>query len=323
MNSERQQRSTASANKVTVRRRSELQTGNVETGSIKRRPASAQRKTRPRKTRRKAKGHFRLLHIPSWSVLAGGILFAVLLVTLFYYFFIDPFSFRWKAIYGEGVYPSGYSVHGIDISRYQGIVDWEILRNADIKNVPVSFVFMKGTEGVSIVDDNFNLNFYESRKNGLLRGVYHFYTPDVDGRRQAEFFMKQVHLEPGDLPPVLDVEKAGELTVSQLQREVRKWLDLVEQRYGVKPIIYSGYKFKQKYLSDSVFNQYPFWIAHYYVEKLAYRGKWHFWQYTDCGQVAGIKGPVDCNIFNGTMDELMELVIPEEEDTDIFLEEGR
>lgn len=319
MNSVHQQRSASSEKKATtVRRRSEQPSGSTSSTSVQRRKTSVHKKARTRNSRRKRKGRFRLLHIPSWSVMAGGILFAVLVVTLFYYFFIDPFSFRWKAIYGEGVYPSGYTVHGIDISRYQGIIDWEVLRNADIKGVPVSFVFMKGTEGVSIVDDNFNLNFFESRKNGLLRGVYHFYTPDVDGRRQAEFFMKQVHLEPGDLPPVLDVEKAGDLTVAQLQREVRKWLDLVERRYGVKPIIYSGYKFKEKYLNDSVFNQYPFWIAHYYVEKLAYRGKWHFWQYTDCGQVAGIKGPVDCNIFNGSSDELLELVIPEEDDEDLL-----
>lgn len=321
MNAERQQRGSTTGKTTTVRRRTNLQSGTPSATSVKRRMTSVPKKARSKNSRRKKKGSFRLLHIPSWSVLAGGILFAVVVVTLFYYFFIDPFSFRWKAIYGEGVYPSGYSVHGIDISRYQGIIDWEVLRNANIKNVPVSFVFMKGTEGVSIVDDNFNLNFYESHKNGLLRGVYHFYTPDVDGRRQAEFYMKQVHLEPGDLPPVLDVEKAGDLSVSQLQREVRKWLDLVEKRYGVKPIIYSGYKFKQKYLNDSVFNQYPFWIAHYYVEKLAYRGKWHFWQYTDCGQVAGIKGPVDCNIFNGSLQDLHELVIPEEDHTELLPEE--
>ena len=67
------------------------------------------------------------------------------------------------------------------------------------------------------------------------------------------------------------------------------------------------------YLNTPVFDEYPYWIAHYYVEKLAYKGEWSFWQHTDCGKVRGIKGNVDCNIFNGSMEELMELTIKEPE----------
>lgn len=269
---------------------------------------------RSRSKRSGGKKLFPFLKISAWKVWLGAILVAVAYILFFYYFFVDPFSFRWKALYRDEGYPSGYEVHGIDISRYQGNIDWEMLRNASIQSSPVRFVFIKGTEGVSIVDENFNLNFYQAKKNDFIRGVYHFYTPDVDATRQAQFFMKQVHLEPGDLPPVLDVEKAGDLSKEDLQREVKKWLSLVEERYKVKPIIYSGYKFKLKYLSDSLLNTYPFWIAHYYVDKLSYKGPWHFWQYTDSGKLKGIKGNVDCNLFNGSLQELEAMTIPDELD---------
>lgn len=253
---------------------------------------------------------------PSWVIWVGALSLGIIYVAFFYYFFIGPYSFRWKAIYGDPVYPSGFDVHGIDVSHYQENIDWEVLRNANLDSAPVSFVFIKATEGTNLLDDYFNLNFYESKQNGFVRGVYHFFSPDTDAKQQANFFLKQVHLEPGDFPPVLDVEKAGKLTRPQLQKAVKTWLDIVEKRYGVKPIIYTGYKFKLHYLNTPEFDTYPYWIAHYYVEKLEYKGKWNFWQHTDCGKVSGIKGNVDCNVFNGSFDELMELTIKEpEEDT--------
>ena len=248
---------------------------------------------------------------PSWVVWVGAISLCAAYILFFYYFFIGPYSFRWKAIYGDPVYPEGFDVHGIDVSHYQEGIDWELLRNASLDTSPVSFVFIKATEGTTLLDDNFNLNFYEAKQNDFVRGAYHFFLPDVDARAQARFFLKQVHLEPGDLPPVLDVEKTGGLTVAQLRKAVKTWLDIVEAEYGVKPIIYTGYRFKLDYLNTPVFNEYPYWIAHYYVERLEYKGPWHFWQHTDCGRVDGIRGNVDCNIFNGSMEELMRLTIPE------------
>ncbi len=274
------------------------------------RKAPVKKSTRnPRK--KKKSSRFFFLNWPSWAVWTGGLLIGAAYLFIFYYFFVGPFSFRWKALYGEPDYPDGFEVHGIDVSHYQENIDWEKLRNANIKSVPLRFVFIKATEGVSIIDENFNENFYEAKQNDLIRGAYHFFSPDVDARRQARFFLKQVHLEPGDLPPVLDVEKVGNLSDHQLKKAVKTWLDVVEAKYGVKPIIYTGYKFKLHYLNDPVFDDYPYWIAHYYVEKLAYKGRWHFWQHTDCGKVDGIRGYVDCNIFNGTVEELMKLTLQE------------
>ena len=278
----------------------------------------AQRKTtRKRKKKAPSKGGWGFLHFfrrfPTWLLWLGGVLITAAYVCLFYYLFVSPFSFRWRAIYGNPTYPEGYDIRGIDISHYQERINWEKLRNATIAGAPVRFVFIKATEGVKLMDDNFNENFYLSRQNDLIRGAYHFFVPGADAHRQAEFYLHQVHLEPGDLPPVLDVEKIGNLTPSELRRDVKTWLDIVERKYGVKPILYTGYKFKLDYLGTPEFDAYPYWIAHYYVEKLEYKGKWAFWQYTDCGKVSGIQGFVDCNIFNGDLADLMQFTLPEPE----------
>ncbi len=240
---------------------------------------------------------------------AGGLAIAVIYVVVFYHYFVDPFSFRWQAIYGTPTYPEGYSIQGIDISHHQGDIDWDLLRNAKIGDNPVYFIIIKATEGKSLLDENFNDNFYQARENGFIRGAYHFFSPDVPAAEQARHFLKQVHLEEGDLPPVLDIENVGDLTVGQVKEEAQTWLRMVEEQCGVKPIIYTYYKFKLKYLSDEEFDDYPYWIAHYYVRDLAYKGKWKFWQHTDRGRLPGIKGYVDFNIYNGSMYDLKKLTI--------------
>ena len=122
-------------------------------------------------------------------------------------------------------------------------------------------------------------------------------------------------LEPGDLPPVLDVEhKNPEQTTEEFQQDVLSWLHIVEDRYHVKPILYTYYKFKEKYLSDARFDGYPYWIAHYYVDKMEYKGEWKFWQHTDAGRLPGIKGYVDFNIYNGSYYDLKQLTIPRMEE---------
>lgn len=266
-----------------------------------------------RKGGKPQKGSFlkRFFSIPWWAFLLGGLGIAGLYIAIVYFFLVTPYSFRWKAMYGEPIYPEGYNIRGLDISHYQGEIDWETLRNSSLNNDPVRFIFIKATEGESLMDENFNINFYQARKNDFIRGTYHFFVPDVDPVKQAKFYLHQVHLEPGDLPPVLDVEKEGK-NPEQLQRNVKKWLDIVEKHYGVTPILYTGYRFRQQYLSGETFARYPFWIAHYYVPELEYKGPWHFWQHTDCGRIDGIKGYVDCNIFNGSLQQLMELTIKEE-----------
>lgn len=234
----------------------------------------------------------------------------------FYWFFVRPYAYRWKPCYGMKGYgvclPCSYEVHGIDISHYQGKIDWEMLSRNRNAEFPLCFIFLKATEGGDLGDDTFAPNFEQARQHGFIRGAYHYLTPKTDADKQADFFIRTVQLEKGDLPPVLDVETIGKKQSSQeLKTAVRTWLEKVESHYGVKPILYTSYKFKERYLNDSIFNTYPYWIAHYYVDSVRYEGKWHFWQHTDVGTVPGIEKTVDLDVFNGTLEELVGLTLQE------------
>ena len=265
-----------------------------------------------RNPRRKGEGLKRKRRVPSHILWGLLVIVAVVYIVFFYKAFIGPYSFRWKALYGNSVYPNA-QVRGIDISHYQENIDWDRVRNATIQDSPVRFVFIKATEGTDKFDPNFNINFFNARKSGLIRGAYHFFSTKSNAKDQALFFCRMVQLEEGDLPPVLDVEtevdRIGSYSKEKLKREVSLWLDIVEKYYQVTPILYASYSFRQHYLDDPTFDRYPFWIAHYYVDSLSYTGQWAFWQHTDAGHIDGIKGYVDINIFNGDMDDLEDLLI--------------
>ena len=274
-----------------------------------------QRLTSP--VRRKQPGLLvRLLrHVPGWAWWIGGLSVAALYVWFFYFFFVSPYGFRWRALYGDINYPEGYDIHGIDVSHYQGDINWDLLRNqGTIDDCPIRFVMIKATEGATKVDEKFEDNFFQAREYGFTRGAYHFYSLHSPAADQARFFIKNVKLEKGDLPPVLDVEhKTKNQTREEFKQSVLEWLNIVERHYGVKPILYTYYKFKTEYLADSVFNQYPYWIAHYYVDSVEYQGPWKFWQHTDAGSLPGIKGPVDFDIYNGSFYDLRRLTIGSQE----------
>ena len=277
----------------------------------KKKNVKPKKKAAPRKAKKKIAKKWEM---PEWLyyVLMGVIV--VLFIAAFYYFFIRPYAYRWKPCYGFKGYgvcmPSGYNVHGIDISHYQGEVDWNMLEKTRQGRFPVEFIFMKATEGGDFADDKFVANFDSARAHGFIRGAYHFYNPKTDPNKQADFFIRSVKLEPGDLPPVLDIEKKSK-DVKKLQGDLKIWLRKIENHYGVKPIIYASYKFKTRYLNDSIFDTYPYWIAHYYVDSVKYQGEWKFWQHTDVGTLPGIDEQVDLNVFNGSSVNLRKMLIPE------------
>lgn len=289
---------------TTNRRRTVKPTG--QRSSTKHRPVTK------RRSEHKLGGLFGLLfgtraRLAWWT---GGILIAVAYVWAFYYFFVSPFGFRWRALYGDANYPGGYEIRGIDISHYQGDIDWDQLQNAMIEKCPIRFIVMKATEGSSKIDPSFKYNFKQALEYGYIRGAYHFWSNHSSARQQAYFFLNNVPLESGDLPPVLDVEhKPKDKSVEDFQQDILTWLHTVEDRYHVKPIIYTYYKFKKQYLDTPVFDDYPYWIAHYYVDKIEYQGEWKFWQHTDAGKLPGIKGYVDFNIYNGSFYDLKRLCI--------------
>lgn len=273
------------------------------------------KKTRPKRRKRKGGSRNPLRRVPSHILWGLLVIVVVVYVIFFYRTFVGPYSFRWKALYGEVTYPAG-TVRGIDISHYQAEIDWDKLANATIQDSPLRFVFIKATEGTDQFDSYFNRNFHAAKQHGIIRGAYHFFSTHSPAKRQAEHFCRMVQLEEGDLPPVLDVEtevdKTGAYTRSQLTRELLVWLDIVEKHYGVTPILYASYSFRKTYLSNEAFLKYPYWIAHYYVDNLRYTGSWAFWQHTDAGHIDGIRGYVDVNLFNGDMEQLEALLIPSE-----------
>ncbi len=247
---------------------------------------------------------------PRWAWWLGGVGIIGLYIWVFYHFFVSPFGFRWRALYGDAKNPKGYEIRGIDISHYQGKINWEKLSNAQIEHSPIRFVVIKATEGSTQIDDCFQDNFKNARDYGFIRGAYHFWSNKSSARDQARFFLKKVHLKDGDLPPVLDVENKPEnMSVEDFQREILTWMHIVEDKYHVKPILYTYYKFKNQYLNTPVFDDYPYWIAHYYVDEIEYEGDWKFWQHTDAGRLPGIKGTVDFNLYNGSFYDLKKLCI--------------
>jgi lysozyme len=204
--------------------------------------------------------------------------------------------------------PVNYPIHGIDVSKYQKNILWEEVRAMQVGEIKLDFAFMKATEGIGNIDPNFKRNWRKAKSTGIIRGAYHFFISSKDGRLQAEHFIKKVELEPGDLPPVLDVEQLSGVTAATLRKEILKWLTIVEEYYQVRPIIYTNADFYERNLGKE-FDAYPLWVAHYYQPgKPRINRRWHFWQHSDEGRVNGISSPVDFNVFNGDSLELSQML---------------
>ena len=197
---------------------------------------------------------------------------------------------------------SHYTIRGVDVSRYQREIDWALLSEQD----RLHFIFIKATEGRSYVDPTFKDRWPAARKAGLLRGAYHFYKPTQSAVWQARHFVQTVPLTAGDLPPVLDVEDLDRVPEAQVVREVGRWLELVEEHYGIRPIIYTSLHWYESYLGQA-FPDHLFWVARYHRQQPDV--KWTFWQYSSRTYVDGIKGRVDGNVFAGTRWQLEGLCL--------------
>ncbi len=200
---------------------------------------------------------------------------------------------------------TGYPVRGVDVSAHQGEIDWRRVG----REKGVKFAFIKATEGRSWLDPYFDQNWDAARAAGLRCGAYHFYRPNRDARQQADFFVNQVTLAAGNLPPVLDVEKTDGRSAEEIRRGLRIWLRLVGKRYGVKPILYTNHKFYLTYLHGH-FDDYPLWVANYQVSAPRLNAeRWIIWQHSDEVLVPGIRGYVDGNVFAGSVEDLNELLL--------------
>ncbi|HEX5838680.1 MAG TPA: GH25 family lysozyme [Anaerolineales bacterium] len=207
------------------------------------------------------------------------------------------------------------TVPGIDVSYWNAGIDWPKVRAAGQR-----FVFAKATEGDYYADPTFDDNWRGAKAAGFLRGAYHFFRANVDAKKQANKFIDYVRSmsDTAELPPVLDLETHDNQGKEKIITRARTWLDLVEEAFNRKPMIYSGQYFLQDHFSEagggppSWAKEYPLWLAQYpnvYVpgsQPVLPRGwfTWTFWQYSERGRINGINANVDLNLFNGSLEDL-------------------
>ena len=206
-----------------------------------------------------------------------------------------------------GPYPSDFAVHGIDVSKYQGDIDWQSVRESGVE-----FAFIKATEGGNHADEKFAQNWNGARAAGIARGAYHFVWWCRDPREEIAQFKRIVPVERDALPPVLDVEATPEsrtckrtLHREEVLADMRLMLAEMERHYGKRPIIYVTVDFYQHVMHPGEFADYPVWVRSVkHAPPVTYPGRrWAFWQYQSDGYVPGIRGKVDRNAFAGTREQ--------------------
>lgn len=205
--------------------------------------------------------------------------------------------------------PARLPIHGIDVSKYQNRIAWTAVVDMEVLGVRIGFCFIKATEGTNHIDSRFHQNWRDSKNAGIPRGAYHYFNPSKPGLKQARHFLREVRLEPGDLPPVLDIEQLNRTSPAVVRREALQWLEEVERVTHIRPIIYTNVRFYDQYLGLA-FDKYPLWVAHYYrIDEPDINRGWLFWQHNDTGRVNGVSAPVDFNVFNGDSASFRSLLV--------------
>jgi len=195
---------------------------------------------------------------------------------------------------------------GIDVSKYQGKIKWNMINES---HHPIEYVIMRSTMGDDRKDIRYKENWIGAKKQGFIRGAYHYYDPNENSTKQAHNFIESVKLEVGDLPPILDIEAFSKFGNNNLRRGIKNWLQIIEEHYRVTPIIYTGLSFYNQQIKGSIDNKYPLWIAAYSGRNRLTEVDWIFHQFTTKVNVKGIRGKVDGNDFNGSLKQLKNLTI--------------
>lgn len=202
-----------------------------------------------------------------------------------------------------------YPVRGVDVSSYQGEIDWEVLAGQEIQ-----FAFIKATEGSTFVDKKFKDNYDGATKTNLRVGAYHFFSFDSSGETQAKNFCDTVPKEENMLPPVVDIEFYGGKAknppeAETTKKELNQLLQHLEEHYGKKPILYATKESYNLYLAEE-FLEYDIWIRSVVTKPSLKDGRqWTFWQYTNRERLEGYNGTekyIDMNVFSGTEEEFKQ-----------------
>jgi lysozyme len=204
--------------------------------------------------------------------------------------------------------PNGYSVHGIDVSRYQKNINWPLVQKMSDQGISLQFAIAKCTEGTSIADATYADNATGARANDITFGAYHYFSANISGERQAKYFLRHAKLKANDLAPIIDIEETKGMGNEKIKKELKICLDILEDEYKTMPIIYCNVDFYEAHLGET-FDAYPLWAAHYNVAKPKISRAWDIWQHSDKGTVNGIDAKVDFNVINGTSFALKRLCI--------------
>lgn len=198
----------------------------------------------------------------------------------------------------------GPTLDGIDVSKWQGAVQWPVVAGAGL-----AFAFIRVSDGLGYPDGRFEANWSGARAAGVLRGAYQYFRPGQDAIAQANLFLERMgDLEPDDLPPVIDVEATDGQSPDVITAKVHAWIDHVESATDRRPMIYTGLYFWRDQVGSADFVDYPLWIAQYGPDCPNLPEPWTGWafhQTSSSGRVAGVSGDVDTNLWNGDLDALL------------------
>ncbi len=247
--------------------------------------------------------------------IAYGRIISILLIAVIV-IWVGAFAIRLKKIYNREIVanipdPEKYPVMGVDVSRYQGNINWSALASQDVK-----FAFIKATEGSSFQDICFTKNWQEIQKTDIYAGAYHFFSFESSGETQAQNFINTVGELDGNLPPVVDFEFYGDYAESPLPKKdtreiLNALLEKLEEYYQVKPIIYITTKTYYYYILGGGYEDYPIWMRDTYMEPLT---RWNFWQYSDQGKLDGYDGVqsdqtevyIDLNVYHDSYENFLK-----------------
>ncbi|PWV94524.1 lysozyme [Paenibacillus cellulosilyticus] len=202
-------------------------------------------------------------------------------------------------IWHNSLFALRYEVKGIDVSHFQGMVDWDRV-SADSK---WQFAYIKATEGMDMTDEQFSGNWEGAKRVGLKRGAYHFFTTQSAGVDQAEHYIEVVPKEEDSLPPVIDIEIALDKDADGIRQQLTQLCEKLEAFYNQRPILYVTYDTFNTYIADH-FEGYEIWIMDIIKYPTLRRDReWTFWQYNHRARIAGIDGYVDTNVFHGSKND--------------------
>lgn len=241
-----------------------------------------------------------------WKIL----LIALPLLIFIGYFFVQEYRsglIKYKT-FGVKV-PRGFELYGIDVSKYQGVINWNSVKKMDVESIKINFAFIKATQGLTSMDPKYFRNVLRARMADIPCGSYHFFLTYRDARAQANNFVRVASVKKGDLPPVVDIEEEKNIPPKKIREGLLTWLKLIENKYNVKPIIYTNAGFYKRNLAG-YFDDYPLWVAHYREGDSPDTDRpWQFWQLSETAHINGISGKVDFNVFNGSEQEFAQLLI--------------